>query len=432
MRLRLQIEEGWSTLILLAAMILAASISIMQTDLIAGLHIVPVAALLGLLAGFALAKSEFKSRTAHIFAIIFGIFSIFYLLGLILPQELIWRERIFNVLSRQVSWLQKAFDGGTSRDGLIFVVQTTAVYWLLGYTSAWYTFRYPRLWRAIVPMGLVLMSVVYYYNGPRPLVLYLGLFAVLALLFAARTHLAAQERRWRSASVRYERSIWFDFLRAAFLVAMAVLLLSWSMPALSASTSVNDALSDAKGPWRGFQDDWTRLFSSLRTYGNTTADPYDDTLVLGGPRTVGSTLIMDVLVPRELPYIYWQAIAYDTYEDGGWKITGANDTRLHFPDDGSLEVPRSRARDVVQQTVINYLPNSSFLYAAPEVLGTDRQMFVDSARDSENQELVSSIRSRYILRQGDRYEVSSRVSNADAMSLRAAGTDYPDWVSERY
>ena len=432
MRLRPRIEEGWSTLILLAAMILAASFAIMQTELISGLSIVPVAALLGLLAGFALAKSEFRSSRAHIFAIIFGLFTIFYLLGRILPQELIWRDRIFNILTRQAAWLQKAFDGGTSRDGLIFVVQTTAVYWLLGYTSAWYTFRYPRLWRAVVPMGLVLISVVYYYNGPRPLVLYLAFFAVLALLFAARTHLAAQERQWRSASVRYERSIWFDFLRAAFLVAVIILFLSWSMPAFSANTSVNDALSNAQGPWREFQDDWTRLFSSLRTYGRVTADPYDDSLVLGGPRTVGNTLIMDVSVPRELPFVYWQAIAYDTYEDGGWKITEATDTRLHFPDDGALEVPPSRAREAVQQVVVNYLPNSSFLYAAPEVVGSDRQMFVESARDGEDQELVSSLRSRYILRQGDRYEVFSRVSNADATSLRAAGTDYPDWVLERY
>jgi transglutaminase-like putative cysteine protease len=251
-------------------------------------------------------------------------------------------------------------------------------------------------------------------------------------LFAARTHLAAQERRWRSTSVRYERSIWFDFLRAAFLVAVFVLFLSWSMPAFSANTSVNDALSSAQGPWRKFQDDWTRLFSSLRSYGSATTDPYEDTLILGGPRTVGSTLIMDVSVPQEIPYVYWQAIAYDTYEDGGWKITDATDTRLHFPDDGALEVPPSRAREVVKQVVVNYLPNSSFLYAAPEVVGSDRQMFVESARDSEEQELVSAIRSRYILRQGDRYEVFSRVSNADATSLRAAGTDYPDWVSDRY
>jgi len=432
MRSRLRLEEGWTTLLLLIAMMLIAAIAIMQTDLIADLDIVPMAAILGLLTGVALAKSKFKDGTSHVFAFIFGLFTIFYLIGMVLPEELIWRERVFNILSRQADWFQKAFSGGTSRDGLIFVIQTTAVYWLLGYTAAWYTFRYPRLWRAVIPTGLVLMSVVYYYNGPRPLLLYLAAFAILSLLFAARTHLAAQESAWRSTSIQYEKGIWFDFLRAAFLLAILILFLSWSLPTLSASTSVNDALSSAQGPWREFQDDWTRLFASLRAYSSGTVDPYDNSLVLGGPRTVGNTLVMDVSVPRHLPYIYWQAIAYDIYEDGGWRVDETMETRLHFPDDGALELPLSLAREVVPQKVINYLPNSSFLYAAPEVVGTDRQMFVDSTRDEQNKELISALRSRYVLRQGDHYEVASRVSVADAETLRSTSRVYPEWVSERY
>jgi len=432
MRIRPRLEEGWTTLLLLGAMLLAASIAIRQTELIPGLDIVPMAAMIGLLAGVALAKSSFKDSTAHFFAFVFGLFTVTYLLGLILPEELIWRERVFNMLSRQMAWLQKAFSGGTSRDGLIFVIQTTAVYWLLGYTAAWYTFRHPRLWRAVVPMGLVLMSVVYYYNGPRPLLLYLAGFVILALLFTARTHLAEQEIGWRASSVRYEKGIWFDFLRAAFVVTVFVLFLSWSLPTLSASTSVNDALSSTQGPWRDFQDGWTRLFSALRSYGSATADPYQGTLALGGPRTVGNTLIMDVSVPHQLPYVYWQAIVYDSYNNGGWDIADNSDTRLHYPDDGVLEVPVTGGREVVQQVVINYLPNSSYLYAAPEVISSDRQMYVESTNDGQGKELISTLRSRYLLRQGDDYRVTSRMSNADAESLRFSGETYPEWVTDRY
>ncbi len=123
-------------------------------------------------------------------------------------------------------------------------------------------------------------------------------------------------------------------------------------------------------------------------------------------------------VPRPLPFVYWQAIAYDTYEDGGWRVDDSTETRLHFPDDGALELPPSWAREVIPQKIVNYLPNSSFIYAAPEVIESDRQMFVESTRDDQDKELVSAVRSRYVLRQGDQYEVSSRVSIADAESLR--------------
>lgn len=283
-----------------------------------------------------------------------------------------------------------------------------------------------------LPTGLVLLSVVYYYNGPRPLFLYLGAYALLSLLYVVRTNYNEQERHWRKASVRYEKGSWLTFIRAGLLASLVVLLLSWSLPAMSASSSVSDALSGTQGPWREFQDNWTRLFSSLRTYGAATADPYQETLTLGGPRTVGSTLIMDVTVPRQLRSVYWQAIAYDTYENGGWLIAEDTQTRLHFPDDGLLPVPLSSSREVVKQVVHNYVPNSSFLYAAPELMGSDKQMFVESTRDAQDRELVTSARSRFVLRQGETYEVTSRLSIADAQSLRASGNAYPEWVTERY
>ena len=429
-----RLREGWPTLLLVWAMLLVASIAVLQADLIDGLHILPFVATLALLAGWLLAKSVFSDRTAHIFALVYGLFVIFYLVGTTLPFDGPWRERILELLGRQFDWLQKAFDGGTSRDGIIFVIQTTAVFWLLGYLAGWYTFRRAHVWRVVVPTGIVLLSVVYYYNGPRPLLLYLAIYTLLALLFVAITHVTAEESQWRSAAVRFDRGIQFDFLRAGLVAALLALLLAWSLPGLKANTSISAAMAGAGGPWRAFQDTWTRLFSSLRSYGAGTSDPYQDTLVLGGPRTVGNTLVMDVQVAKELPYgVYWQAIAYDTYEDGGWRATESDvEELIHYPEDGPLDVPFSTTRTVITQTVTNYLPNSSFLYAAPEVISSDRQMLVDATYDPQGRTLITALRSRFILRQGDQYQVTSRVSLADGNSLRAASTTYPQWVQDRY
>ena len=427
-------REGWQSLVLVWAMLLVASTAILQADLIDGLHILPIIATVALIAGWMLAKSEFSDRTAHIFALVYGVFFIMFFVGTTLPYDGPWRERIIDLLGRQLEWLQKAFDGGTSRDGIIFVIQTTAVFWLLGYFAAWYTFRHARVWRVVIPSGIVLLSTVYYYNGPRPLLVYLAIYAILALVYIAVTHLTTQESDWRLNSVRYDRGIIFDFMRASLVAGLLTLLLAVSLPGLKASTVVSDAVSGAGGPWRTFQDTWTRLFSSLRSYGAGTSDPYQDTLVLGGPRTVGNTLVMDVKVERELPFgVYWQAIVYDTYEDGGWRSPeNQTEEMIHFPDDGVLDVPFSLDRTVITQTVTNYLPNSSFLYAAPEVISTDKQMAVDATFDPDGKLLVTTLRSRFILRQGDQYVVSSQVSLADGNSLREASTEYPAWVQERY
>jgi transglutaminase-like putative cysteine protease len=415
-------------------MLLVASMAILQADLIDGLHIVPIAATLALLSGWLLGKSAFSERTAHLMAIIYGLFFVTWLVGTTLPFDGPWRERVFDLVGRQVEWLQKLFDGGTSRDGIVFVIQTTAVFWLLGYLAGWFTFRRTYVWRVVIPIGVVLLSVVYYYNGPKPLLVYLAIYTLLALLFVAITYLNGEENRWRNEAVRYDRAIQFDFLRAGLLAALLALLMAWSLPGMKANAGFSEALTDAGGPWRSFQDTWTRLFSSLRSYGAGTSDPYADTMVLGGPRTVGNTLVMDVRVSQELPYgVYWQAIAYDTYVNGGWRVVESDvEPVTHFPDDGPLNLPTIQGREVITQTVTNYLPNSSFLYAAPEVLSTDRQMFVDATYDEQGQTLVTALRSRFILRQGDQYQVASRVSTADATTLRVASTDYPQWVRDRY
>lgn len=427
----IKLEEGWSTLLLLLVLILTAATAIMQAELTDSTHVLALVGVTAVLLGLLLAKSQFLPNTAHFIALVYGFIIVGYLIGGTLPGDLTWHERILDLFSRQLDWLQKAFGGGTSRDGLVFVMQTAAVFWLLGYTAAWYTFRKPRIWRVILPTGLVLLSVVYYYYGPKPLIYYLALYLVVALIFVARTHLIEQESLWRASSVRYEKGIRFNFIRAGLVAALLLLSVAYVMPTFAASIAMNDALSDTRGPWRDFQETWTRLFAALRAYGANTTDPYQDSMSLGGPRSISNDLVMDIYVPRQLPNLYWRAIALDTYVDGRWTST-ETDTNLHFPDDGFLPAPPTAAREVITQTVVNYIPNSSYLYAAPEVIGSSRQMFVDSTKDENGDLLITAVRSRFVLNLGDQYQVASRISTADVESLRQASTDYPQWVLDAY
>lgn len=431
METRFHIEEGWSTLVLLMALMFISAAGVAQAEFFDGMQILPAVSLTAVLLGLLLAKSAFPARTAHLFSFAYGLFVVVFSVGAVLPGDLSLRMRILEVIGIQVDWLQKAFGGGTGREGFVFVLHTAVIFWLLGHIASWYTFRKSNIWQVVIPPGLVLLSVVYYYAGPRPLTLFLALYVLLALLLVARTHLAAQEIEWRKHAVRYERQIWITFLRAGLIASLLSLTVAWTLPALPASAAVSDALSETRGPWREFQNNWTRLYSALRTYGSTTIDPYQDTLVLGGPRTVGDSLVMDVFVERELPYVYWQTIVYDAYTDGRWQAAKYEPV-LHISDDGLLQVPLSASREVITQTVVNYLPNSGLMYGAPEVVGSNRDMFVTAGVDENGNQLVTELRSRFVLKQGDTYDMISRYSVADANALRGSGTNYPQWVADTY
>src|SRR5690606_22669239 len=120
------------------------------------------------------------------------------------------------------------------------------------------------------------------------------------------------------------------------------------------NAEVSSAFSEVNEPWRRFQDNWTRLYSPLRTYGTGTNDAYSDIMVLGGPRSVGNIPIMDIHVPDRLAYVYWHGIVRDTYNGDGVWSNNSNETLTHFPEDGEIEMPEVIARQVVTQTVVNY------------------------------------------------------------------------------
>lgn len=423
-----QLKEGWTTFFLAWGMVLIAGYTMYEADLTAGLQVLMLIGTLGFMSGFLLAKSQFPWRIAASFSIVYALFAIGFILGSrFLSADLTWNERVAELIWQQQEWLQKVFSGGTNREPLVFTVHTAFIFWVIGHTAAWYTFRTLRIWRVVLPSGILLLSVVYYYYGPKPLIAYMAIYMIMAMLYITRTYLAEQETEWRTSSVHYERSTTFNFLRASFGVALLALFIAWQLPALTASAAVNDALGGVNQPWRRFQNNWTRLYSSLRSYGGGINDPYGGSLPLGGPRNVGDSLVMDVFVPEKLPYAYWHSTTFETYEDGQWSAPDG-DRVVHIPDDGLVKTPLEASRQVITQTVRNFIPNMGTLYGVPQVVGSDRQMFINRQLDGSGNNIITQVQSRYILQQGDVYNTQSSISVASVTELRDAGLAYPTWV----
>jgi transglutaminase-like putative cysteine protease len=117
---------------------------------------------------------------------------------------------------------------------------------------------------------------------------------------------------------------------------------------------------------------------------------------------------------------YWRVGAYDRYEGDGWIRTG--DARDYRPQSG----PPGRTK-VVEQTVVVEAERAGAMPAAwkPTRL----------TRGDEDNVRVTSMGSFDVvgaLREDERYSVVSRVPDPTTRELRAAGTDYPDQIEERY
>lgn len=442
----LKLEEGWLTVLLLCAMIVVAAGGVAAAGWTDGLNAAWITGVVAIFAGLALARSRFSGTTVFLFATVYGLFIVGFFVGLSLSGD--WHARSLEMILRLNAFLYKVVHGGTSRDPLPFPITISLIFWYIGILSAWTVFRRGGVWAAVIPAGVGLLVNAYYYLGPARLDLYLAVYVLLALMFVARMNLLIREREWQSARVMYSPDLRIDFLRAGLAVAVAGVLIGWAAPSLAASPQAATTWRQMTGSFSLVRESWMRMFAAVRGYGQTTNDFYSDTLTLGGPARLTNEPIMDVHVnsaaalPSELhapdlltvvPRFYWRAAAYSTYSDGRWQ---EGDVTLKDFDPTRANMPAGlyEERRQVSLAFTMHVAASSRLYVAPQVMWIDRgsTLEVTFSQPAGAAQDVAGVRAQQVLRRGETYQIVSSISVADADSLRAAGTIYPDWVNQSF
>ncbi|MFC7197365.1 DUF3488 and DUF4129 domain-containing transglutaminase family protein [Halosimplex aquaticum] len=117
---------------------------------------------------------------------------------------------------------------------------------------------------------------------------------------------------------------------------------------------------------------------------------------------------------------YWQVGTYDRYTGDGWVRTGSTDSYR-----GNLDGPPGRSQTVSQ--TYTAVDEMDVVPAAWKPVSVGGSVADDvTVNDLDGLELDGSVS------KGDRFSVTSQVPVASAEELRAAGTDYPSSVEERY
>jgi transglutaminase-like putative cysteine protease len=426
----LRLEEGWITLVFLLCALVVAGWVLVSTEWTQGLDVVPIVGAGGLAAGLFLGWSVFQGWICHLVSAVYGLTWVGFLLGRGLPGGLTWGERITELAARFFYWLHQGITGGQGRDTLIFVMLLSWLFWILGYSAAWNTYRRMRPWRAILPPAIVALVNIYYYVGPAPMMRYLVLYLFFALLYVARAHAFEQEEIWRRERMGYDPGSRLDFLRAGLVLTLVVLTIAWTLPSAAAVPRLAATWRRLSDPWRTVQEEWQRLFYGLRRSVVGVVEPFGSSLTLGGPRDVKEILLMDVAAPREGRY-YWRGAVYSYYRGDRWEAV-EKERILLIPGRQPPGMAEDALRRPVVQTVTSYAPGRHILVGASQPVSLDREAeaYIDLTDDAPLEFI--RIFSVLPLEAGEDYVVTSLVSDADATSLRGAGTDYPDWIRQSY
>ncbi len=426
---KFRLREGWSSFFLLNATLLTVAWSIQAAQWTEGLNRLPWAVLASVTIGSLLAKSRWSSPLTHFLSAFIGAAWAAFLTGTLLPAELSWRNRLIELAERLLTWFVKALTGGTSGDDLPFVLGLILLLWLLGHLCAWFAFRSRMIWGSGVLGGAALLFNLCW--APPHLSVYLGLYLFCASLLVARYTVYLQEREWQAARIGYKAGMAYYFLRDGVILALTFLLFAWSFPVPSVDGQVVALRERLESPWQLIQDHWTRLFPSLKHHPIQPPKAFDMVLNLDEPIQLSDEPVMDVWAEKRY---YWRAAVYDQYTGRSW-INTDRYLILLKANAPLVELPYQLRREIVQ-TVRVLQPEMNLIHAAPQPVRVDRPVW--AVHTPSSPERAGSLKAFSMLAySGDlagegTYTVVSSVSEASAERLRAAGSDYPAWVTDRY
>jgi transglutaminase-like putative cysteine protease len=424
----------WPAALLLVGAILTAATRLASTEWTENLSIVQTTAFFGVIAGLALGASRYSSRITGLLATVYGGFIVCWQLGSILDENMLWSERLLTLLKRLGIIIYELVNHQTVLDSLLFIVLMNLLFWVLAAYAGYVLVRYADAWKAIVPSGLALF-VIHYYD---PLVArrtwYLAFFVFFGLVLVARMAFVQQHARWKDTRTSLPPHLSLDFIRFAILFASAIVLLSWTAPALANALPVAERLwRPVRSTWNDAMDNFNYAFASLRSTMPVYSPVYGNNAVLGRGTKLTNTQIFIARAPVDVPpgvRFYWRARTFDQYANGQW-YSNINTNYPYQPDTSELVVPQGLGRWIGKFEISSAVYMGT-LFTPPQPLWVDRAGQVQYAPNPDGTVDLSSFISSPSVTPGEIYHVNASLSSPTIEQMRMAGTDYPSYITERY
>jgi transglutaminase-like putative cysteine protease len=423
----------WPAALLLAAALLIAAVRLNSTGWTHELDLIQTVVIVGVIAGLALGKSTFSTGVARFFALVYGLFVIFWQVGLTLGQGVLWPERMISMSNRLLITLDQIFQQQPVTDNLFFNLLMASLFWVLSVYAGYSLTRRGNAWRAIIPTGVALIIIQAYDHFFPVRTWFLAGFIFFALLLVARLHFVKLHLRWKNNGTYLPPYVGIDSLRLGLITTVILVLFAWTAPAVaSAVPRAEQVWLNATRPWMDVRNRLSNVFYSLQASVGVVSDFYGDYLPLGRGNPLSDTVIMTVDAPSRATAnarYYWRSRVYDTY-DGSW-FSSLPAVQSVTPDNFDLNFPEYENRATSTFNITTAFPIQN-IHTPSQPTWVSRPAEAFLAVNSDGSVDLGHFKADPVLRSGDVYQVEASLSAASVSDLREAGTEYPSWVTSRY
>jgi transglutaminase-like putative cysteine protease len=420
--------EDWLTFLITAVVFMSVISSIDGAGWVSDMPSLYPVGFSALAIGYALAHVRRNELLLHPIALLAGA-SLILLQLMAIAQGGSPAARVDNIDERMHVWWTAATRSGINADTLPFIVLVLTLTWIGTYFSSWAIFRWRNPWLGLVPGGTALMWNISFIPGQFSPAFIVFLFA--AVLLVMRMNVARKELEWETAGVAYPEFISLSVLNVTFWVTLGILLVVWWMPVAARSDTANQRWNDFTAPVVRKFEPLGRVFISVNAKKPITIHNLKDALPFQGKITLTGKQAVQVnvtLTPDMAAFL--RAQSFDQYTADGWTVNVEGDLPVPAGDPTGVQppdVPGARKDLTINVKVEG--GNNGVLFSVGQPVASDQNA---DARVGTDPADVTSLKPSDHLSNGDQYSVTGSVAAATVDQLRAAGTDYPAWVTDRY
>jgi transglutaminase-like putative cysteine protease len=340
---RFRPREGWLPFLLIAATAGCMVAAVEEVGWVPDDQVVAIAATVGLFLGTLLARTRIPAWRAWLYLALYGLLVPTLVVGQLLPPLVVWvqgwattsaywRQQGALFFERSGGWLATVTAGQGSDETIIFALLLGLAAWFVAAYVAWTIFRQYQPIAGLALMGVGMAVNGYYGEAP---IYWSALFVGLAVITAASTYYANMENGWQRAGIDYSTEIRAEFVLYGGAVGMALLALSWSVPAtniaeISQAFIRQPAILEAEAAL-------SRAFAGIpQPRRDETAAPgargnLPRSFLVGDAPELLDTIVMTATVEcRAGPSrgnegcqtaLHWRAGSYDIYTGRGWSLS---------------------------------------------------------------------------------------------------------------
>lgn len=424
----------WTAILLLFVVLSTTYTRLLATNWTETLDVTRSITTLGLITGLVLGFSRFSARWTFAFAIIYGTFVVPWRLGETLGDSIAWHERLLSLVGRLEVIIRHLLDQKPVPDNLLFILLMSIVMWAISAHAGYSLTRNANPWNITLPAGVVIV-LIHSYDPISRRLWYLVTYFFFSLLIIARLVFIKNRKRWEQNHTYMPPYLGVDFVRIAVIATVILLLVTWTAPALANTIpAAQTAWQQIKQPWSDLRNTLDNAFASLKSSLGIIADYYGPSLGLGRGNRLSDTVVFYASASEEPPdgvRYYWRARVYDIYQNG-W-TTSLQTTRELDPDDFELNLPdmQDNSRTLYPFAFQLGVPLST-LMTPNQLVWISRPSKIEYAPNLDGSIDIASLRASPPLKAGETFQARVSFNTITVDKMRKSGTEYPEWVTERY